>query len=104
MVIYSAHNERTYRILEIDFNSSPFSKFEMSSQDSRETFLCSYFDYFSARYGLKITDKTQPMLTVHPVPGQESQVCKLVPELVQFTGLTEGMRRNKMIWREVATI
>lgn len=44
------------------------------------------------------------MLIVHAVPGQESQVCKLVPELVQFTGLTEGMRRNKAIWREVATI
>jgi hypothetical protein len=23
---------------------------------------------------------------------------------VQFTGLTQGMRANKMIWREIATI
>ena len=104
MTVYSAHNERTYRILGVDFNATPLSKFEMSAKDSHGSFLCSYQDYFSARYGLSITDTAQPLITVHPLPGQETSVCKLIPELVQFVGLTQGMRANKMVWREVATI
>ena len=70
LVVYSAHNERTYRILGVDFNSTPLSKFEMSAKESHGSFLCSYQDYFSARYGLSILDTAQPMITVHPLPGQ----------------------------------
>lgn len=45
---------------------------------------------------------SQPLFKVVEVPG--NRPCKLVPSLCQLVGLTEGMKRNRMISREVKQV
>lgn len=92
-IIITRYNNRTYKIDDVDFNSSPSHTFPR--RDGTEI---SYVQYFKERYNLNIQDKQQPMLVSNPTKadvrrGFTHQVY-LVPEFCHMTGLSDEQRAN----------
>lgn len=101
-VVLTRYNNRTYRIDDIDFDSNPKSTFKKGDQD------ISYCQYYEQNYGLKIQDVGQYLL-IHRedvrVPGQKEKremTFSLVPELCYLTGLTDEMRSQFTIMKDLA--
>ncbi len=96
------YNNKTYKIDDIDFNSSPKDTFV---NEKGETI--SFIDYYRNQYGITITDPGQPMLVHRPqkkavTEGETEKLICLVPELCMMTGMTEQMRADFKIMTEVA--
>lgn len=91
----------TYRVDEIDMSKSPKSTFTTSSGE------VSFIDYYKKAYDINIKDKDQPML-VHRMRRKEAQdteeekILLLVPELCRMTGLTDQMRADFRVMKDVA--
>lgn len=66
----------------------------------------SYKDYYERRYNRTINDAKQPMLVSKPkardIRDGRDQLVYLVPELCRATGLTDKMRSNFQMMREMA--
>ncbi|CAL1675441.1 unnamed protein product [Lasius platythorax] len=102
IMVLTDYNNNTYRIEDVDFDTSPSSTFAMKSGDN-----VSYQDYYKKKYNITITNATQPMLVTRTKPkarnaGQGNFVY-LVPELCRATGLTDNMRENFHLMRALAT-
>lgn len=91
-VVLTKYNHQTYRVDDVDFNSSPRSTFEKKGT------LVTYTDYYRQRWQLEIKDQGQPMLVSNPkakdVRGGLGYVLFLIPELCNATGLTDRMRSD----------
>lgn len=92
-IVLTGYNNRTYRIDDVDFHSTPSSVFKQKDTD------VTYFDYYHQKYGITILDRRQPMLVSNPKArdirdGRGTQVIFLVPELCRATGLTDKMKSN----------
>jgi len=91
----------TYRVDEVDFSKSPRSTFTTISGE------VSFIEYYKKAYSITIKDEKQPML-VHRVRRKEAQdteeekVLLLVPELCRMTGLTDDMRSDYRVMKDVA--
>ena len=98
--VLTDYNNKTYRVDDVDFKSSPNSFF--TRKDGNVT----YKDYYESKYNLRIKDDKQPMLVSKPkardVRDGRDQVIFLVPELCRATGLTERMRANFQMMRAMA--
>uniref|UniRef100_A0A224X701 Putative translation initiation factor 2c eif-2c n=1 Tax=Panstrongylus lignarius TaxID=156445 RepID=A0A224X701_9HEMI len=97
--IITPYNNKTYRVDDVDFDSSPLSTFEKGNE--RVT----YMDYYRNRYSIKITNKAQPLLISRPKKrdihaGRTNNVV-LIPELCCLTGLSEDMRNNFHLMRDL---
>lgn len=92
-IVLTDYNNRTYRVDDIDWNSSPASKFQKSDGSS-----ISYIDYYKDRYKKNITQPSQPMLISRAkkreIRAGMSENVYLVPELCRLTGLTDAQRAN----------
>ena len=80
---------------------SPKDTFEVTEKGG-ETRTVSYEDYFRTKYDARITDTNQPVLV--SVDKRTSQRMILIPELCQMTGLTDSMRANFSLMKEMAQI
>uniref|UniRef100_A0A1B0C901 Putative translation initiation factor 2c eif-2c n=1 Tax=Lutzomyia longipalpis TaxID=7200 RepID=A0A1B0C901_LUTLO len=100
-VVVTEYNNATYRIDDVDFTLSPSSSFEKKNGE-RITFL----QYFRDRYNCTIRDTRQPLLVsrakAKDVRAGRPEVLNLVPELCRLTGLTEEMRTNFRLMRDLA--
>lgn len=89
MTVLTGYNNKTYRIDDVDFKSTPMSTFE--TRDGP----VSYMDYYRTRYNLNIRDKDQPLLVskakARDIRGGQSEMIMLVPELCRATGMTDAM-------------
>lgn len=99
--ILTRYNNKSYIVDDINFDMSPKSSF------TRENGVVTTFvEYYKAQYGLDIKDKDQPMIINRPKKksqaqeGVDTMIC-LVPELVLMTGLTDQMRADFKIMKEV---
>eukprot|EP01016_Furgasonia_blochmanni_P017068 TRINITY_DN19995_c0_g1_i1.p1 TRINITY_DN19995_c0_g1~~TRINITY_DN19995_c0_g1_i1.p1 ORF type:complete len:354 (-),score=125.70 TRINITY_DN19995_c0_g1_i1:32-1057(-) len=92
--IYS--NWRMYRIDDIDFTKTPSSEFPSPDDKGQKR---TYAQYFKSRYNIDIKDKKQPLLV--NVDRKTQRVTHLVPELVNMTGLTEDMRSDYKVMKDV---
>ena len=54
--VVTGYNNKSYRIDEVDFSSSPKSTFTNSKGET-----LSYLQYYKNQYGLNISDPDQPM-------------------------------------------
>lgn len=72
------------------------STFTLSHE--KETFDVSFFDYFTKRYGVEITQKKQPLILAvktNPVNkngdllDSKPEDCYLIPELCYLVGMTD---------------
>ncbi|XP_065206565.1 piwi-like protein Ago3 [Planococcus citri] len=99
--VITTYNNKVYKIDDVDFEVNPLSPFDKNGEP------VTYMDYYKAQYNLTIQDKSQPML-VHRVKrkpiGKENVdvLLYLVPELCCPTGLTDDMRNNHKLMKDVA--
>jgi aubergine-like protein len=93
--VLTRYNGDRVHILEgIDFEKTPQSKFSLKENE------ISYLEYYDKKYGIKIHDKCQPLLKTKV----KEQFIYLVPELCHITGLTDEMRANFNLMKELAVI
>lgn len=102
IIALTDYNNNTYRIEDVDFDTSPSSTFSLKSGDS-----ISYQEYYKNKYNIVITNATQPMLVTRNKPkarnAGQGELVYLVPELCRATGLTDSMRENFHLMRALAT-
>uniref|UniRef100_A0A8V0ZVE7 Piwi-like protein 1 n=1 Tax=Gallus gallus TaxID=9031 RepID=A0A8V0ZVE7_CHICK len=100
VIVLTKYNNRTYRVDDIDWDANPQCTFRRA--DGSEI---SYIDYYKRQYNQDISDLNQPVLisqyrrkrgnvTVGPVV--------LIPELCYLTGLTEKMRNDFNMMKDLA--
>lgn len=84
-VVLTDYNNNTYRIEDVDFNTTPTSTFPM-----RDGSMISYTEYYQKKYGIRIKNSTQPMLLTRNKPrdrqADKGDLVYLVPELCRATG------------------
>lgn len=102
--ILTRYNNKTYRIDDFLWDMSPASTFEKS--DSSQI---SFAEYYKQTYNLDIQDTKQPLLLhieTKRISGKtepvEQRLC-FIPELCYLTGLTDTMRSDFKIMKDVAT-
>ncbi|KAH8412373.1 hypothetical protein KR009_001599 [Drosophila setifemur] len=92
MVVLTDYNNKTYRVDDVDFSSSPLCKFGTKEGD------ISYVEYYKKRYNITIRDYKQPLVVSRPteknIRGGINQLIMLIPELARATGMTDAMRAN----------
>jgi aubergine-like protein len=99
-IVMTTYNRKTYRITDVDFKINPMSTFETSKG------VTNYVDYYKSRYDQTITDFKQPVLVAKPskkdLHGGKEQVINLIPEFCQLTGLSDAMRENFTLMKELS--
>ncbi|XP_033215662.1 piwi-like protein Siwi [Belonocnema kinseyi] len=92
-VVLTVYNNNTYRIDDVDYSVTPNSTFKLRNGES-----ISYIDYYKSRYGINVTNITQPMLVSRSKPKDrragEAELIYLMPELCRLTGITDEMRAS----------
>nr|XP_020860014.1 piwi-like protein 1 isoform X1 [Phascolarctos cinereus] len=100
-IVYTKHNNRTYRVDDIDWEQNPRSTFEKDGSD------ISFLNYYRQQYRAAITDLEQPVLVSLPKrkkgpDGRLKSPALLMPELCNLTGLTRSMRMNDRVTKNIA--
>ncbi|XP_075154889.1 piwi like RNA-mediated gene silencing protein aubergine [Haematobia irritans] len=99
-VVLTDYNNKTYRVDDVDFQSSPMSKF--STKDGE----ISYLQYYKTRYNIQIRDQKQPLLVSRPteknIRGGQDEFIMLIPEICRATGITDAMRSNFKLMRAMS--
>lgn len=80
----------------VDFSLSPSTTFDKNGTQ------VSYAEYYKTRYNENITDPNQPLL-INKDRKTGNEVA-LVPELCQLTGLTDAMRADFRLMKDLAGI
>lgn len=102
-VILTRYNNKTYRIDDIIFDQNPTMTFMASGGKP-----ISYVEYYKQQYNITIHDLKQPLLINRKerrIAGedkpQEVMMC-LIPEISYLTGLTDEMRNDFKVMRDIA--
>ncbi|CAG9858425.1 unnamed protein product [Phyllotreta striolata] len=101
--IFTRYSNKTYTIQDVAWDMTPKDTFP--TRDGGEI---SFIDYFKRQYDITIRDLNQPLL-IHRksvmVPGSsekvERMVC-LIPEISYLTGMSDNMRNDFTIMKDVA--
>jgi aubergine len=96
VVLTRYNTDKTYVIDSVDFEKSPRSTFE--TKKGSVTFM----DYYSTKYEKNISDPDQPLLL--SIDKKRNQSIYLIPEFCFLTGLTDEMRANFNMMKQMATI
>ncbi|XP_030561453.1 protein aubergine [Drosophila novamexicana] len=100
VIVLTDYNNKTYRVDDVDFVSSPLSTFNTKDGD------ITYIEYYKKRYNITIRDYKQPLLVSRPteknIRGGVSQLIMLIPELARATGLTDDMRSNFQLMKAMS--
>ncbi|KAL4223114.1 Piwi-like protein 1 [Mactra antiquata] len=106
-IILTKYNNKTYRIDDIDWNKKPHDTFQL-----RDGSRISYKDYYQKSYGIPVTDPDQPLLASKPtakdkrrdkLQGKEvSENLYFLPELCVLTGLSDDVRSDYSVMKDVA--
>ncbi|XP_069825609.1 piwi-like protein 1 [Dendropsophus ebraccatus] len=99
-IVLTRYNNKTYRIDEISWNMTPESTFKKA--DGTEI---SFLDYYKNQYNENITDLRQPLIVNIPKrtkPGVTNGAIVLIPELCNLTGLTDRMRSDFNVMKDLA--
>lgn len=103
-VVLTRYNNKTYRIDDILFDASPQSTFQMSGRD------VSYIEYYKNHYNIELVDRKQPLLLsreerrVSGKAEKETLTFCLIPEICYLTGITDTIRNDQKVMRDIATI
>ena len=112
-IVLTKYNNKTYRIDDIMWDETPTSQFSLN----RNNELISYIDYYKKQYDISINDPRQPMLinrakrakkeqgTGETAPTAEpaaSDIICLVPELCFLTGLSEAVKNDMHLKKDLA--
>ncbi|CAF90296.1 unnamed protein product, partial [Tetraodon nigroviridis] len=102
LVVLTKYNNRTYRIDDIAWDHTPSNTFKRGAAD------ISFKDYYRNQYGLEIADGNQVLLVSYvkrmgPSGGPAPGPAMLIPELCYLTGLTNRMRSDFSIMKDLST-
>ncbi|XP_009471392.1 PREDICTED: piwi-like protein 1 isoform X1 [Nipponia nippon] len=100
LIVLTKYNNRTYRVDDIDWDANPQCTFRKA--DGSEI---SYVDYYRRQYNQEITDLNQPVLISQSRRKRGSMMLGpvvLIPELCFLTGLTEKMRNDFNMMKDLA--
>ncbi|NXL28210.1 PIWL1 protein, partial [Glaucidium brasilianum] len=101
LIVLTKYNNKTYRVDDIDWDANPQCTFRKA--DGSEI---SYVDYYRRQYNQEITDLNQPVLisqSKRKRGGMELGPAVLIPELCFLTGLTEKMRSDFNMMKDLAS-
>lgn len=103
-VVLTRYNNRTYRIDDVKFDASPMDTFVMNGRE------VTYVEYYKSQYNITIVDTKQPLLIhneerkiIGKTEKEQVTYC-LIPEICFLTGLTDTMRSDMKVMRDIATI
>ncbi|KAM9320660.1 piwi-like protein 1 [Gastrophryne carolinensis] len=99
-IVLTKYNNKTYRIDEIEWNSTPESTFKKADGSD-----ISFLEYYKNQYNEHIRDVRQALLVSNvkrPRPGVTNGTIMLVPELCNLTGLTDKMRSDFGVMKDLA--
>jgi len=103
--VLTRYNNASYKIDDIDWTMNPESTFTTASGET-----ISFVEYYKRQYQIEIQDPKQPLLINRPKKKALSEaesadriIC-LVPELCLMTGLTDSMRADFRVMKDVAVI
>lgn len=92
--VVTRYNQKTYKIDRVDFSMSPDTTFDKEGKQ------VSYSQYYKEKYNENIGDPNQPLL-INKDRKTGNEVA-LVPELCQLTGLTDAMRADFRLMKDLA--
>ena len=95
-LLVTRYNQKTYKIDRIEFDQSPESTFQKDGN------AVSYMEYYKSRYNEGVTDVNQPLI-INKDRKTGNEVA-LIPELCQLTGLTDQMRSDFRLQKDLAQI
>ncbi|NXU48963.1 PIWL1 protein, partial [Turnix velox] len=101
LIVLTKYNNRTYRVDDIDWDASPQCTFT-KADGSEITFV----DYYKRQYNQEITDLKQPVLISQSKRRRGTLVqvpVVLIPELCFLTGLTEKMRSDFNMMKDLSS-
>ncbi|KAL1438066.1 hypothetical protein MTO96_010408 [Rhipicephalus appendiculatus] len=102
-IVMTRYNYRTYRVDDIAWDLKPTSTFTFHSGE-----VITYIDYYKRIYNIEIQDSDQPLLLHRDKPrknapeSEEPRLVCLVPELCTLTGLTDEMRADFRVMKDIA--
>ncbi|KAK9522353.1 hypothetical protein VZT92_018825 [Zoarces viviparus] len=102
LIVLTKYNNKTYRIDDIAWDHTPNNTFTRADKD------ISFKDYYKTQYNLDIADVNQVLLVSHvkkmgPSGGPPPGPAMLIPELCFLTGLTDKMRADYTIMKDLST-
>lgn len=105
-IVLAKHSNKTYTIDDVDFDKCPTDTFETNKGP------ITYVEYYKAHYGIDIQDLKQPLLISYKDRKYLSNnrfendvlTIALIPELSCLTGLTDEMRSDNKVMRDIASI
>ncbi|XP_031705377.1 piwi-like protein 1 [Anarrhichthys ocellatus] len=102
LIVLTKYNNKTYRIDDIAWDHTPNNTFTRGDKD------ISFNDYYKTQYNLDIADGNQVLLVSHvkkmgPSGGPPPGPAMLVPELCFLTGLTDKMRADYTIMKDLSS-
>lgn len=95
--VMTGYNKATYQVTDIDFEGKPTDEFTLSD-GSKVT----YAHYYKNKYGVTVGDEEQPLLINEN--KRTGRKVHLIPELCLMTGLTDSMRANFNLMKELSKI
>ncbi|XP_026806338.1 piwi-like protein Siwi [Rhopalosiphum maidis] len=98
-VVLTRYNNRTYKIYEVKENMRITSEFYKKDGST-----ITYENYYREKYQITDLNKTQPMLLSinNKAKDEETKFVYLVPQLCNFTGLNDELRKNTSLTRDIA--
>lgn len=99
-VVLTQYNNKTYKIDEIDFEKNPTHEFE------KRGIKVTIKDYYKTQHNIEIRDAKQPLIVCRPSIRDRRGVSPsspilLVPELCAMTGLTESLKSDMNLKKEM---
>lgn len=102
--VLTRYNNKCYRIDEVLWNMNPLSTFTKGNGEE-----ISYADYYKNHYDITIRDLKQPLLLHYETrrksgteQPEEIKLC-FIPELSYLTGLTDTMREDFRVMKDIAS-
>ncbi|XP_023249891.1 piwi-like protein 1 [Seriola lalandi dorsalis] len=101
LIVLTKYNNKTYRIDDIAWDHTPNNTFKRGDTD------ISFKNYYKTQYGLDIADGNQVLLVSHvkrlgPAGAAPPGPAMLIPELCFLTGLTDKMRSDYNIMKDLS--
>ncbi|KAF3696050.1 Piwi-like protein 1 [Channa argus] len=101
LIVLTKYNNKTYRIDDIAWDHTPNNTFKRGDTD------ISFKNYYKTQYGLEIIDGNQVLLISQVKrmgpDGAAKGPAMLIPELCYLTGLTDKMRADFNIMKDLST-
>ncbi|KAI1284991.1 Piwi-like protein 4 [Halotydeus destructor] len=99
VIFMTKYNNRTYRAHDIDFEKKPTDEFIIKDRT------LTYVTYYREQYNIDIQDLNQPLIVVQPsqrdLRAGKTRNLYFIPELCTMTGLTEDLKNDFRLKREM---